>query len=143
MQVIKIQDLVRIVITGAILLVSAFGIYNVLSIMISQKQKELAILRSLGYGPGKILSLILIQGLTLGLFGSLAGLLFGHLANIYIDNIDIGVDIGKGSTLVVSYKLSIYVTAFAAAQLSAAVASYLPARHAARLTPLEIIRSNI
>ena len=143
MQVIKIQDLVRIVITGAILLVSAFGIYNVLSIMISQKQKEIAILRSLGYGPKKILSLILIQGLTLGFWGSLAGLLLGHVANVYIDNIDIGIDIGKGSTLVVSYKASIYFTAFAAAQVSAAIASFLPARHAAGLTPLEIIRSNI
>lgn len=142
MQIIKIQDIVRYVITGAILLVAAFGIYNVLSIMISQKQKEIAILRSIGYGPNRILELFLIQGLILGMLGGAFGLLLGHSANVFIGSIDLGFDIGKGSTLIISYAPSIYLTAFFSAQIAAAIASVLPARHAAKLTPLEIIRSN-
>lgn len=143
MQVIQIQDIVRIVITGALLLVSAFGMYNVLSIMISQKQKEIAILRSIGYGPEKILSLILIQGLTLGIAGGLLGLVIGYGFNVVIDNIDLGIKIGKGTSLLVSYRPSIFLTAISAAIVSSLIASYLPARYAAKLTPLDIIRSNL
>lgn len=142
MQVIKIQDIVRLVITGAILLVSGFGMYNVLSIMISQKQKEIAILRSIGYGPDRILSLVMIQGLTLGLTGGVLGLLIGHLTNVYVSHIDLGFKIGKGTTLLISYRPSIYLTAFVAALISSIIASLLPARAAAKLTPLDIIRSN-
>lgn len=143
MQMIQIQDIVRMVITGALLLVSGFGMYNVLSIMISQKQKEIAILRSIGYGPSKILLLILIQGLTLGISGGLLGLLIGHCINLVVDNIDLGIKIGKGTSLIVSYRPTIYITAMTAAFFSSLVASLLPARHAASLTPLDIIRSNL
>lgn len=143
MQIINIQDITRYVITFAILLVAAFGVYNVLSIMISQKQKEIAILRSIGYGPEKILQLFMIQGLLLGFVGGLCGLLIGLSANLLIGSIDLGFTIGKGTRLPISYDVSIYLTAFIAAQLAAAVASIIPARHAAQLTPLDIIRSNM
>lgn len=143
MQIIKIQDVVRYLITGAILLVSAFGIYNVLSIMISQKQKEIAILRSIGYGPRRILLLILYQGLSLGISGGAFGLLLGLLINLYVATIDLGFRIGKGTTLLVSNQPSIYATAMVAAIISAIVASLLPARAASRLTPLAIIRANL
>jgi lipoprotein-releasing system permease protein len=143
MQIIRIQDVTRMVITGAILLVSAFGIYNVLSIMITQKQKEIAILRSIGYGPERIMALFLLQGMALGLLGSLSGVTLGHFANVYIGTIDLGIRIGRGSSLMISYDPSIYAAAFLAAQASALVASLLPAWAASRLTPLDIIRSNL
>lgn len=143
MTVIKIQDIVRLVITGAILLVSAFGIYNVLSIMISQKQKEIAILRSIGYSPRRILELILIQGFTLGFVGATLGLTIGLLLNLWIGSIDLGFKIGKGNSLFISYKPEIYIAAFVAALIASFVASVLPARAAAKLTPLDIIRSNL
>jgi lipoprotein-releasing system permease protein len=143
MQIIRIQDVTRMVITGAILLVSAFGIYNVLSIMITQKQKEIAILRSIGYGPERIMALFLLQGMALGLLGSLIGVTLGHFANVYIGTIDLGIRIGRGSSLMISYDPSIYAAAFLAAQASALVASLLPAWAASRLTPLDIIRSNL
>jgi lipoprotein-releasing system permease protein len=143
MQLINIQDAMRIVISAAILLVAGFGIYNILSIMIGQKQKEIAILRSIGYRPFEILKLFLFQGLTLGFFGGLIGLIIGHLCNMGIGNIDLGFDIGKGSNLLISYRPSIYITAFLAAQGAALIASIFPAKKAASLTPMEIIRANI
>lgn len=143
LQMITIQDIVRAVIVGALLLVSAFGMYNVLSIMISQKQKEIAILRSLGYGPEKILGLILIQGMTLGAAGCAVGILLGLAANFIIDNIDLGMKIGKGTSLLVSYDPMIFITAVLGAMVSSLIASVLPARQAAKLTPLDIIRSNL
>ncbi|MCB0384126.1 MAG: FtsX-like permease family protein, partial [Bdellovibrionales bacterium] len=143
MQLINIQDIMRYIITSAILIVAAFGIYNVLSIMISQKQKEIAILRSIGYAPDKILRLFMIQGSMLGLLGGGAGLFIGFGACLIIGSIDLGFEIGKGSNLLISYDWDIYATAFVAAQVAAAIASIIPARHAAKLTPLDIIRANL
>lgn len=142
MSMIKIQDIVRIIITLSILLVAGFGIYNVLSIMISQKQKEIAILRSIGYESKRILELFLIQGLLLGLCGGTIGLLMGFLLNLYFESIDLGIEIGQGSHLIISYAPSIYIVAFLAALIASFIASYLPAREASELTPIEIIRSS-
>ncbi len=143
MQIITIQDVVRLVITFAILLVAAFGIYNVLTIMINQKQKEIAILRSIGYAPRKILELFLWQGAAMGVAGGLFGALLGFGVNRVIGSINLGFDIGKGHSLIISYAPSIYLTAFWMAVGAALVASFFPARHASRMTPLEIIRANI
>lgn len=49
MEMINVQDYTRYFITTAILIVAAFGIYNVLTIMINQKKREIAILRAIGY----------------------------------------------------------------------------------------------
>jgi len=77
LQIFVFQDIVRITVTTAILIVAAFGIYNVLSIIVNQKRREIAILRSIGYPPSMILQLFLIQGIILGLSGALFGLLIG------------------------------------------------------------------
>lgn len=141
MSMIKIQDVVRMIITLSILLVAGFGIYNVLSIMINQKHKEIAILRSIGYGPDKILQLFLIQGLFLGVSGGILGMILGLILNLYFGSIDLGIEIGQGTNLIISYSPSIYITAFSAACAASFIASYFPARKASELTPIEIIRS--
>lgn len=141
MEVIRVQDIVRYFITSSVLLVAAFGIYNVLTIMISQKRKEIAILRAIGYGPERIRSLVLYQGLMLGLGGGMLGLLLGYLLCRWAGSIDLGIELGGSRNLRISYDLMIYETAFLAANVAAIIASYLPAREAARMTPMEIIRS--
>lgn len=141
MEVIRVQDFTRYFITTAILIVAAFGIYNVLTIMINQKRREIAILRAIGYGPKKILQLILYQGLVLGISGGVLGLLLGYLMLLWVGSIDFGFEIGGSHNLRISYDWSIYVIAFVTANLSSLVASYIPAWEASRMTPMEIIRS--
>ncbi len=141
MEMIRFQDITRYFITGAILIVAAFGVYNVLTIMINQKRREIAILRAIGYGPQRILELILYQGLILGIGGGLAGLLMGFLLCLWIGSIDMGFEIGGSNNLLISYDPSIYVIAFISANLASLVASYLPAREASLMTPMDIIRS--
>ena len=140
MEMIRMQDIVRLFITVSILIVAAFGIYNVLSIMINQKKKEIAILRSIGFAPKRILELILIQGIFLGVFGGLLGMTIGHSLNKYVETIDLGFEIGKSNHLLMSYDPKIYITAFWAALLAAILASILPAYSASKMTPMDIIR---
>jgi lipoprotein-releasing system permease protein len=141
LQVFTVQKFSRFIITFAILVVAAFGTYNVLSILVNQKRREIAILRSIGYPPKEILHLFLSQGMILGSAGAVVGLLTGHLANLYIRSIDLGFDMGMGSQLPVSFDAENYLFGFALALVSAVAASYLPARAASKLTPLDIIRS--
>lgn len=141
MEVIRVQDFTRYFITTAILIVAAFGIYNVLTIMINQKRREIAILRAIGYAPNKILQLILYQGLVLGVSGGLFGLLLGYLMCQWIGSIDFSFEIAGGHNLLISYDWQIYLTAFLTANISSLIASYIPAWEASRLTPMEIIRS--
>lgn len=142
-QMFYVQDVTRWVISIAILLVAGFGVYNVLSIMITQKQREIAILRSIGYAPKKILWLFLIQGLFLGLAGALLGLFLAFFANRGISRIPLSGLREMGlSHLIVSQDPVNYGIAFGMAMASALLASLLPSLQASRLTPLDIIRGS-
>ncbi len=141
MEMIKIQDFTRYFITISILLVASFGIYNVLSIMINQKKKEIAILRAIGYGPRRILELVLYQGLLLGVSGGILGMILGYLLCKYVESINLNFDIGNVNHLLISYDLSIYVTAFIVAIISSIISSYIPAKAASKMTPMDIIRA--
>lgn len=141
MEMFQIQDFVRYFITTAVLIVAAFGIYNVLTIMINQKRREIAILRAIGYGPSRILQLILYQGLFLGFVGGLLGLILGYAMCVWVGSIDFNFEIGGSNHLPVSYDSSIYIAAFIAANVAAIIASLLPAWSASRMTPMDIIRS--
>lgn len=141
MEMIRVQDFTRYFITTAVLVVAAFGVYNVLTIMINQKRREIAILRAIGYGPPRILMLILNQGVLLGFSGGVVGLLLGFLMCKWVESIDFGFEIGGKNHLWISYDLSIYYTAFITANISSLIASFLPARAGSRMTPMDIIRS--
>jgi lipoprotein-releasing system permease protein len=141
MEMIKVQDLTRYFITTAVLIVAAFGIYNVLTIMINQKRREIAILRARGYRPQKIFQLILFQGLVLGIAGGALGLLLGYLLCLYVGSIQLNIEIGGGHTLWIAYEWKTYLIAFISANVSSIIASIIPAQAASKLTPMEIIRS--
>ncbi|GAB4018706.1 MAG: ABC transporter permease [Bdellovibrio sp.] len=138
-----IQDVIRNFIIGSILVVSGVGIYNILTIMISQKRKEIAILRSVGYNSREIVELFVIQGMILGIVGPVLGLIIGFAVCQYLGSIKLNIrGMGAhGQGLMISYHYSIYLQAFLLAFFSALIASYLPARAAGKLTPIDIIRT--
>lgn len=141
MEMIHVQDIVRYFITTSILLVASFGIYNVLTIMINQKKREIAILRAIGYGPTRIRALVLYQGLLLGVFGGLLGILLGYLVCRYLGTITLSIEIGGAHHLQISYDWDIYVVALGAAFVSALISSWIPAQAAGKMSPMEIIRT--
>jgi lipoprotein-releasing system permease protein len=141
MEIFTIQDIVRWSVTFAILVVAGFGVYNVLSIMVTQKKREIAILRSIGYPPKYILELFLIQGMMLGVTGAIIGLSVGHGVNLYLATIKLGH--GGVGKMLISFSPTIYIIGFLLAFISAILASFLPAHGASKLTPLDIIRSEM
>jgi len=143
LSVFKTQDIVRNSMTLTILVVAGFGIYNILNMMVNQKKREIAILRSIGYEARDIILLFLVQGLILGATGGLTGMALGFAICKYLGTItvDPGRLIGGGGSMMISYLPSIYANGFLLAFGSAVLASLFPARSAAKLLPIEIIRS--
>jgi lipoprotein-releasing system permease protein len=147
MSVFKTQDIVRNSTTFTIILVVAFGIYSVLNMVVNQKKKEIAILRSIGFDEKDTVLLFLIQGIILGLIGAVLGLILGAFGCSIIEGIPIGgAKSGDSKSMIKMMKISwdpiIYVKAFIISLTSCALASYIPARTAAKLSPVDIIRGS-
>lgn len=143
LSVFKTQDIVRNSMTIAIIVVAGFGIYNILSILVSQKRRDIAILRSMGYTPVDIVKLFFNQGVVLGIVGSLVGLLIGFLLCKYMGTIEVvgGRMGGPDNKMMISYDPMIYVKATLIAIFSSIFSSILPARAAGKLEPMQIFRS--
>jgi lipoprotein-releasing system permease protein len=109
---------------------------------VTQRRREIAILRSMGYLPRDIVALFFNQGIILGVVGGVVGVLLGYLACRGMATIQVSPDRGLGKgTLMVAFLPSIYWKGFLLAIASATLASYFPARSAGKLRPMEIIRS--
>lgn len=142
MSVFTTQDIVRNSMTISILVVAGFGIYNILSLAVSHKRREIAILRSMGFEPYDVSFLFLTQGIILGLIGGIVGCLLGLLASYGMSLIQVSEARGLGTgRMMISFDYLIYVKAFILALLSSSFASYFPARAAGKLEPIDIIRS--
>jgi lipoprotein-releasing system permease protein len=141
LSVFRIQDFVRFTMVTIILLVAGFGIYNILNMLVSQKRREIAILRSMGYLPSEVLFLFFIQGVILGLIGGALGCAVGYVSCLYLQTVPFnGPELGTGRFLI-SFSPLFYIGGFVMAVVASAIASLLPARSAGRMTPVEIIRS--
>lgn len=142
LSVFKMQDMIRNLMSICILLVAGFGIYNVLNMIVSQKRKEIGILRSMGYTGDEVSRLFLIQGFIFGVAGGALGVLAGYLACHYIETLHIGT---PGSVMyrnmMVSYDWGIYAKAFTLALLASVFAGWIPARAAGKFNPIDIIRT--
>jgi lipoprotein-releasing system permease protein len=138
LSVFSLQNFIRMFISTAIMVVAAFGIYNILSILVAQKRKDIGILRSVGFDKNDIVRLFLIQGLILGLTGGLLGLLVGYLLSMYLSTLSIA---GMTDKLMVSFSQKIYVSGLVMAVVASIISSILPARGAGKLEPIDIVRS--
>ncbi len=143
--IFKIQDTIRYSVTIAILVVSGFGIYNILNVLINQKKREIAILRSIGYESTDIIIIFLIQGVILGIVGAILGMIVGYLICLKLSTLSFSSPYlsTKTGKMLISYDLKIYVQAFFLALFSTLLASILPARSAGKLQPIEIIRGEL
>ncbi len=126
-----------------IILLAGFGIFNILTMTVLNKVREIAILRSMGYRRVDIQNIFLFQGLIIATIGSLVGCILGAALTYSISLIPIHIrGVIHADTFVVAWSSSHYVWAVLIAYVSVLVASYFPARRAATLPPVNIIRGS-
>ncbi len=74
---LKTEKMVMFVILALIVAVAAFNIVSTLIMVVTDKQSDIAILRTLGLSPGSIMTIFMVQGLMIGVVGTAMGLLGG------------------------------------------------------------------
>ncbi|MBI5380827.1 MAG: ABC transporter permease [Opitutae bacterium] len=122
-------------------LIAGLAMFNTLAMIVMEKTKEIAILRSMGYTREDISGIFLWQAGIVLVVGSVLGCLLGALVTYYVGQIRIEVKgIFKTDTFVVAWSIWHYVEATLTAVVMVMVASLLPARRAARLEPGDVIR---
>jgi len=126
-----------------VILLAGFGIFNVLTMTVLSKMKEIAILRSMGYRRRDISAIFLWQGGMIAAAGSLIGCIAGALLSWGVSKIPIRLR-GLLSTdyFVVAWDWRHYVWAILLAMISVFIASYVPARRAAELLPVTTLRGS-
>ncbi len=126
-----------------IILLAGFGIFNVLTMSVLTKIKEIAILRSMGYRRRDISAIFLWQGALIAAAGSVVGCLLGALMTWGVSHIPIRLrGLLYTNYFLVTWDWRHYVFATFLALLAVFIASYVPARRAAELPPVVTIRGS-
>jgi ABC-type antimicrobial peptide transport system permease subunit len=113
-------------------LMAAAGLYGVIAYTVTQRTREIAVRLALGAEPGAVFWLVVRQGLTLTAIGILCGVIGAGLATRAMRTLLFGVSDLDPIT---------YVTVCAMLVIVAMAACYLPARRAARISPIVALRS--
>jgi lipoprotein-releasing system permease protein len=126
-----------------VILLAGFGIFNVLTMTVLSKVKEIAILRSMGYRRRDISAIFLWQGGMIAAAGSLIGCGVGALLTWGMSQIPIRLrGLLSVDHFVVTWDWRHYLGAILLALISVAIASYVPARRAAQLPPVATLRGS-
>jgi lipoprotein-releasing system permease protein len=133
MNALKSQSLSSSLISFFVALSVAFGIASVLAISVTQRTREIGILRAMGARKEQMLRVFLIQGAILGLFGSFAGAGVGW-GMVWIFN-EFGPRLFD-----ISPSVSIIPVAVSIATITGVIAAIAPAWRASRLDPVAAIR---
>ena len=148
---LKVERNVMFIILTLIIIVAAFNIISGLTILVKNKTKEIAILRTLGISKKSIVKIFFLTGFTIGFLATLTGVIIGILFSTYIEEIRIlittlfGVslfpeeiyflskmpsEINFTSILIISF-FSLFITI---------IATIFPSMAAARLDPVKALK---
>ena len=133
----KIRSVMFLFISWAILLVAAFGIYNILNMTIAQKMNDIAILKAIGFSGGDVVTIFVMEAMVMGIIGTTLGFLLAFLVVFLLSRIYIGADIGY---FPIQFEPSVSFTGVGVGILVTFFAGYIPARKAAKVDPVAIFR---
>jgi lipoprotein-releasing system permease protein len=141
LSLLLVRNIIMYSVVAAILVVAAFGIYNTISTIVMEKTRDIAIMKSMGFHPRDLRRIFLLEGLIVGLIGSAVGELLGLALMQLLGQIEIRPPgVSELVRLPISWGIEQHALAAGFAMLSCLAASYLPARRAGRVRPVDILR---
>lgn len=148
---LKVEKRVMFIILALIIMVAAFNIVSTLVMLVTDKQSDIAILRTLGMAPGSVMRIFMVQGTIIGVIGTLVGAVLGVVTAIYVADIvgvieqafnveffpsDVYVISGFPSEMRFSDVVSVILMSLGLSFL----ATIFPAWRASKLDPAEALR---
>lgn len=148
---IATEKTVMFVILTLIVAVAAFNIISTLVMVVTDKQADIAILRTLGASPGSIMGMFMVQGTFIGVLGTAIGVTLGILLSLNVENIVPALeritqrdllpdDVYYISDLPSKMDMSDVTTVAIVAFSLSVLAGIYPAWRAARTQPAEALR---
>ncbi len=139
---LQLEKTVYFLVLLLMVLIGAFNIISTLVMVVMEKRKDIAILMSMGATRASIRKIFLLKGLIIGIVGTTLGLLLGLLVCTLIAQyrFELPKDVFLISTVPVRIYLSNFMIVTVASFIVCLLASLYPARQAAKLDPVEIIR---
>ncbi len=149
---VKVEQNVMFLILTLIILVAAFNVVSSLIMMVKDKTRDIAVMRTIGAGRGSILRIFLMVGASVGVTGTVVGTLLGVLFCLNIERIQGWVEALTGQTV---FDPTVYYLAHLPARLDwrevveiivmalvlSLLATLYPSWRAARTDPVEALRN--
>jgi lipoprotein-releasing system permease protein len=95
---VQLEKTMMFIILTLIVAVAAFNLVSTLVMTVTDKRADIAILRTLGASPRSIMGIFIVQGATVGVIGTLSGLLLGLLVALNIDVIVPALETALGAS---------------------------------------------
>lgn len=141
LSLLLVRNLIMYSVVSAILVVASFGIYNTISTIVMEKTRDIAIMKSMGFTAADIRRIFLLEGLMVGAAGSLLGASLGAALMRLLMVVEIRPPgVAETVHLPLFWGPDQFLQAGAFAMVSCIAASYLPARRAGRVHPVDILR---
>ena len=148
---LKVERNVMFIILSLIVVVAAFNIISGLTILIKNKTKEIAILKTLGLSNKSIKKTFFLTGLTIGFFATVSGVILGILFSINVEKIRIFLltvfnleifpsDIYFLEKLPSEINVNSILIVFVISLVISAIASYLPAMRISKMNTFRALR---
>ncbi len=129
---------------SCILLLSGLGIFNVFAILVIEKTRDIAILRSIGFSTTDVSAIFLWQGAIVLCAGVVLGSLLASAGTYVISVIPLRIrGIFSTDSFVVNWDFAHYLWAASIALVFVSVATWIPARRASRIEPAKIVRETL
>ncbi len=148
---LKVERNVMFIILSLIVVVAAFNIISGLTILIKNKTKEIAILKTLGLSNQSIKKIFFLTGMTIGFFATISGIILGVFISFYIEKIRIFFstvlkleifpsDIYFLDRLPSEINFNSILIIFVISLIITAIASYLPAMKISKMSTFRALR---
>ena len=139
---IKVEKILMFLLLTLIILIAAFNLIGMLTMVIMEKRSEIGILRSMGASSGSVMSIFMVQGTLIGAFGTVLGVTAGLVVCALLREIEIDLppDVYFINTLPVLVKGIDVLLVSGASMLISFVATIYPSWEACKMPPLDAIR---
>jgi lipoprotein-releasing system permease protein len=141
LQVFKAVRISAMVSLSSIIFISGLGMFSTLAIIVMEKTREIAILRSIGFTRKDVTQIFIWQGFIVTILGIVFGWIVGAGLTLLVSRLPIRLrGIFTTDSFVVDWNLNHYLLAAVIAFAFVMTASVIPSRKAAQLQPADVVR---